>query len=157
MTNLPFGFHRPEDSPGFVLWQTTMIWQRQIRKALEPHDVTHPEFVLLASLLWFEAHQFERTQAALIDWTKLDKMTVSKALKKLEKLRYVTRLEHESDSRAKIVSLTLSGKVLTRTLVPIVEDIDAQFFGQASQQEIRVLVKTLLTILRVQSDFEVES
>ncbi|MFO1259445.1 MAG: hypothetical protein U1E78_13685 [Gammaproteobacteria bacterium] len=35
MSNLPFGFDTPQDSPGFLLWQTTMVWQRQIKKSLE--------------------------------------------------------------------------------------------------------------------------
>ena len=30
MSKAPFGFDKPEDSPGFVLWQTTTTWQRLI-------------------------------------------------------------------------------------------------------------------------------
>lgn len=50
MSNLPFGFDKPEDSPGFLLWQTTMIWQRQIKKALEQYNVSHAQFVIIATL-----------------------------------------------------------------------------------------------------------
>ena len=38
MTNSPFGFDAPEDSPGFLLWQTTISWQRMIKQALELYD-----------------------------------------------------------------------------------------------------------------------
>lgn len=34
MTNLPFEFEKPQDSPGFLLWQATTLWQRQIKKPL---------------------------------------------------------------------------------------------------------------------------
>lgn len=143
MTNLPFGFERPEDSPGFLLWQTTMVWQRQIKKALEPYDISHPQFVIMASLLWFEAHHYNTTQILIVNFSKLDKMTVSKALKTLVVLGLVSRVEHETDTRAKSVSLTDKGKLLVHQLVPIVEGIDAQFFDKASKLEQQTLIQIL--------------
>ena len=59
MSNLPFGFDTPENSPEFLLWQTTMIWQRQIKKALEQYNVSHAQFVIIATLMWFEAHGYD--------------------------------------------------------------------------------------------------
>ncbi len=52
--NSTFGFDKPEDSPGFLLWQTTITWQRLIKKALEFSGISHPQFVILAITLWFE-------------------------------------------------------------------------------------------------------
>jgi DNA-binding MarR family transcriptional regulator len=143
MSNLPFGFDKPEDSPGFLLWQTTMIWQRQIKKALEAYDVSHPQFVIMATLMWFEAHSYDTTQILISNWSKLDKMTVSQSLKKLVALGYVNRIEHETDTRAKSVSLTPKGKERVRTLVPIVEKIDSLFFGKASSQEQKSIIHIL--------------
>jgi len=141
--HLPFGFDKPEDSPGFLLWQTTMIWQRQIKKALEAYDVSHAQFVIMATLMWFEAHHYDTTQISIVNWSKLDKMTVSQSLKKLVALGYVNRIEHETDTRAKNVSLTEKGKERVRTLVSIVEGIDSLFFGKASHQEQKSLVHVL--------------
>jgi DNA-binding MarR family transcriptional regulator len=135
MPDLPFGFERPEDSPGFLLWQTTMIWQRLIKKALEPFDISHAQFVILATVLWFHAHQHETTQINIIEWTNLDKMTVSKSLKKLVLMKLVERSEHKQDTRAKIVSLTKKGRALTSKLVTIVENIDRQYFERLSKLE----------------------
>lgn len=143
MPNLPFGFDRPEDSPGFLLWQTTMIWQRQIKKTLETYDVSHAQFVIMATLMWFEAHHYDTTQILIVNWSKLDKMTVSKSLKKLVAYGYVHRAEHETDTRAKHVSLTEKGKKMVCTLVPIVEDIDNRFFGCASHKEQKNLIHIL--------------
>src|SRR5580693_5763933 len=105
MTKLPFSVKRASDSLGFLLWQTTMVWQRQIKTALLPYDITHPQFVILATLLWFEAHDYETTQVSITNWTKLDKMTVSKALKGLSVMELIVRREHQVDTRAKSVSL----------------------------------------------------
>lgn len=143
MSNLPFGFDQPEDSPGFLLWQTTMLWQRQIKKALEAYEISHAQFVIMAALMWFEAHQYDTTQVLIITQTKLDKMTVSKSLKKLVALGYAGRMEHKSDTRAKTVILTEQGQKMVRILVPIVEDIDAKFFGKTEGFKQQQLIKIL--------------
>jgi MarR family transcriptional regulator, organic hydroperoxide resistance regulator len=147
MSDLPFGFDKPEDSPGFLLWQTTMIWQRQIKRALEAYDISHAQFVIMATLMWFEAHHYDTTQILIVKWSKLDKMTVSKSLRKLVALGYVNRMEHETDTRAKSVSLTAKGKEMVRTLVPIVEGIDTLFFGNASHKEQKSLVHILSKLI----------
>lgn len=139
----PFGFERPDDSPGFLLWQTTTIWEREFRKALEPHDISHAQFVIMATLFWFEANKYDVTQVLIVQWSKLDKMTVSKSLKRLAELGYVDRAEHETDTRAKSVALTDKGKELVRKLVPVVEGIDGKFFGRASEDERQDLIRIL--------------
>lgn len=143
MANLPFGFDRPEDSPGFLLWQTTITWQRLIKKALEPHDITHPQFVIMSLLLWFQANKYDTTQVLIITWSKLDKMTVSQSLKKLTAQGLVDRVEHKSDTRAKSVMLTELGRALMYKLVPVVETVDAQFFNAISLSEQQVLIQIL--------------
>lgn len=146
MANLPFGFDKPEDSPGFLLWQTTTMWQRSIKKVLEPYNISHAQFVIMATLLWFEAHNYDTTQVLIADWSKLDKMTVSKSLKKLSALGLINRTEHEIDTRAKSVYLSDKGKALVRKLVPIVEQIDATFFGKLSKTEEEKLIQMLAKI-----------
>jgi len=152
MSNLPFGFDRPEDSPGFLLWQTAMIWQRQIKKALERYNISHAQFVIMATLMWFEAHHYNTTQILIVNWSKLDKMTVSKSLKKLVQMGFVNRMEHETDTRAKSVSLTDKGKDMVCTLVPIVEGIDSNFFNEASDQEQKSLINILAKLIAGTTD-----
>lgn len=139
MADLPFGFEKPEDSPGFLLWQTTMIWQRKIKKALDVHAISHAQFVIMATLLWFDAHHYDTTQVLIVHWSKLDKMTVSKSLKKLVSLGLVKRIENEIDTRAKSVSLTQKGKDFVHTLVPVVESIDEEFFGKAASKQDKLI------------------
>lgn len=154
MSNLPFGFDKPEDSPGFLLWQTTMVWQRQIKKSLEPYDISHAQFVIMATLMWFEAHHYDTTQILIVNWSKLDKMTVSKSLRKLVSLGCVNRIEHETDTRAKNVSLTEKGKKMVRTLVPIIEGIDSNFFGKASESAQKSLVQILAKLIAGSTDLK---
>lgn len=143
MTNPPFGFDAPEDSTGFLLWQTTISWQRMIKKALEPHYISHAPFVIIAILLWRHGQKKEVTQIDIITMSKLDKMTVSKSLRKLAAFGCVYRIEQEIETRAKSVSLTEKGKEIVRTLLPIVKGIDSTFFGKASHKEQKSLVQIL--------------
>lgn len=138
---LPFGFAKPEDSPGFLLWQTTMTWQRLIRKALEPYGINHPQFVIMATLLWFQSHDYETTQINIAKWTQLDKMTVSKSLKPLITNGLVTREEHHADTRAKCVSITPKGKQLLDTLVRVVEGVDALYFSKLKSEQQTSLIQ----------------
>ena len=143
MNKLPFGFDKPEDSPGFLLWQTTITWQRLIKKALEPYDISHPQFVIMALLLWFQEQGHDTTQVLIITWSKLDKMTVSQSLKKLAAQGFVDRVEHKSDTRAKSVTLTQQGKALICKLVPLVEAVDTQFFSTISSSEQQAMIQML--------------
>lgn len=143
MTKLPFGFEKPGDSPGFLLWQVSTIWQRQIKKALDVYDISHSQFVIMALALWFSAHNYSATQVLIADWSKLDKMTISKALKKLEGMKLIDRIGHDKDLRAKTVILTNKGKELLKELVPIIEEVDHKFFDEISSLENKNLLQIL--------------
>ncbi len=133
-----FSVETPSESPGFLLWQVTTLWQRKIKTALQPLGLSHSGFVILASLLWFREHETDVTQTAIIGHTKLDKMTVSKSLKKLHAEGLVLRAENEADTRTKTITLTDSGAALAAEAVGIVEKTDRRFFetltpGEAEQ------------------------
>jgi MarR family transcriptional regulator, organic hydroperoxide resistance regulator len=141
--NSVFGFDKPEDSPGFLLWQTTMTWQRLIKKALDFSGISHAQFVVLAITLWFENKNEEVSQNLIVRQSKLDKMTVSQALKKLVTDGYIQRCEHQEDTRVKAVSLTKKGKTLASKLVPIVEKVDSDFFETISKNDQKILLSFL--------------
>ena len=140
---LPFGFDTPHESPGFLLWQTTVMWQRRIKQVLQLYEVSHGQFVIMALLLWLREHKLETNQVQIVQYSKLDKMTVSQALKKLAAQGLVHRIEHETDTRAKNVTLTIKGVALVRTLVPLVEAMDKHFFGRLPQATQKILIETL--------------
>ena len=143
MSDSSFGFERPEDSPGFLLWQTTTLWQRLIKKALAPYDVSHAQFVIMALLLWLEENKAPTTQTKIANLSKLDKMTVSKSITALVMRGMIHRVAHETDTRAKSVSLTSGGKTLVRELVQKVEQADSDFFGALTSQEKGTLIRIL--------------
>ncbi len=52
MSSVQFHFAQTEESPGYLLWQVSMLWQRKMKRGLDEIGLTHTQFVLLASLGW---------------------------------------------------------------------------------------------------------
>src|SRR3954462_7078975 len=105
-TENTFSFDKAEDSSGFLLWQVTNLWQREIKKALEKYDLTHSQYVLLASIHWLTLQKQDVTQVVLSSNTKIDPMTTSTVLRTLQTKGLLKRQEHSTDTRAKTVVLT---------------------------------------------------
>ena len=124
-----FSVEKPDDSSGFLLWQVTNLWQREIKKALEQYGLTHSQFVLLASTHWLMLHKQEVTQIVLSAHTKIDPMTTSTVLRTLQQKGFVQRQEHVTDTRAKTVELTEEGKKIIKKAVVTVEKFDNTFFS----------------------------
>jgi DNA-binding MarR family transcriptional regulator len=128
-TDNPFSVEKADDSSGFLLWQVTNLWQREIKKALEQYDLTHSQFVLMASIHWLTLQGTEVTQILLSSHTKIDPMTTSTVLRTLQKKGLLARQEHATDTRAKTVLLTQSGKDVVVQAVKTVEQFDLDFFS----------------------------
>lgn len=126
--NKIFSFETPEESSGFLLWQVTNLWQREIKKALNEYGLTHSQFVLLASILWFSEKKENITQILLSNHTKIDPMTTSTVLRTLEKKELIQRTEGLKDTRAKVVKITNNGFEIAKLAVKKVENFDREFF-----------------------------
>ena len=126
---IEFQFKTPNDSPGYLLGQLTMLWQRKLKKVLDPLDLTQTQFVLLAALGWLSKTNSEVTQIDIANQSNTDRMMVSKVLRTLQEKGFVTRQEHETDTRAKTIRLTPDGEnVLQKGLVEV-ENADKIFFA----------------------------
>jgi len=124
-----FSFEKAEDSSGFLLWQVTNLWQREIKKALEKYDLTHSQYVLMASTHWLALNNQDVTQVLLSSHTKIDPMTTSTVLRTLQTKGLLKRQEHITDTRAKTVGLTDNGKKIIKQAVKTVEAFDKDFFS----------------------------
>ena len=124
-----FSVETPEESSGFLLWQVTNLWQREIKLALAKFDITHSQFVLLASILWLSQFEEPITQVLLSNHTKIDPMTTSTVLRTLQKKGFLQRTEHATDTRAKTVVLTKPGIDIARQAIAAVEQFDKDFFA----------------------------
>jgi DNA-binding MarR family transcriptional regulator len=131
-----------DESPGLLLWQVTNRWQQAQRATLKPFDLTHVQFVLLASLTWLDAAG-PVTQRALADHAATDPMMTSQVLRTLEARNLVQRAPHPDDSRARAVSLTPAGVKLANRANVAVETCDRTFFGSVDKAELTRTLRAL--------------
>lgn len=141
-----FSVDSAEESTGFLLWQVTNLWQREIKKALEQYNLTHSQFVLMTSIHWLTLQKQEVTQIILSEHTKIDPMTTSTVLRTLQKKGFIKREEHLTDTRAKTVYLTEEGKEIIKKAVITVEAFDNSFFSLLNTNKDN-FNKNLLTLL----------
>lgn len=126
---IKFIFKSPDKSPGYLLGQLTLLWQRKLKKVLDPLDLTHTQFVLLTSIAWLTNKSENVTQVEIANLNNFDRMMVSKVLRTLQTKKLITRQEHATDTRAKIVNLTTDGKKVLQTALTKVEEADIDFFS----------------------------
>jgi DNA-binding MarR family transcriptional regulator len=124
-----FQFQSPNDSPGFLLWQVSNLWQRRLNAGLRQIGLTHVQFVLLAGVEWLNYNQENVTQVQLASHAKADVMMTSNVVRSLEKKGLITRETHPTDTRAKCLALTEAGREVLLKTVKIVDQIDSNFFS----------------------------
>ncbi|MDR0228000.1 MAG: MarR family transcriptional regulator [Flavobacteriaceae bacterium] len=126
--SVEFPFKAPEESSGYLLWQVTMLWQRAMKRELDKLDITHTQFVLMAALGWLSKEGGNVTQIDIANHSNTDRMMVSKVLRTLEEKKVIKRKDHPVDTRAKVISLTLSGEELLQNALKVVGEVDKAFF-----------------------------
>ncbi|EGO9002978.1 MarR family transcriptional regulator [Enterococcus faecalis] len=121
------------------------LWHKMIKEELNIINLTHPQFVVLASLSYLSQNNEEVNQITISKQSDIDVMTVSTIIKNLEKSMLIIRKESKTDSRAKSVYLTKKGQMVLNKALPLVEEVDTRFFGVlASQKELfNILLQTL--------------
>ena len=110
-------------------------WHSMIKKELKKMNLTHPQFVVLASLAYLSQNGNEVTQVMISKLSGIDVMTVSQILNLLEKNDFVKRKEHSRDTRAKAVILSKKGEEVLQKAVPLIEQIDEIFFKKLDTDE----------------------
>jgi len=132
MTPLNTRFTDAGESPGLLLWRVSTAWQAAVREALAPHDLTHTQFVLLASLTWLRGDRDDPvSQRDLAEHARTDVMMTSQVLRALEGKGFLERRPHPGDARARDLVPTAAGVAVVNRAIVSVEDCDARFFAAA--------------------------
>jgi len=131
----------PKQSPGFLLWHISTSWRSSIESVLKSLGLTHPQFVVLATLGWLTKNGDHVTQVAIGKMAGLDPNTNSQIIKGLEQKELIQRVQ-SSDGRAKNVSLTPAGSNILNQAMPAVEKADLRFFNLLSTKELNLLTTT---------------
>ncbi|MGY3778515.1 MarR family winged helix-turn-helix transcriptional regulator [Isobaculum melis] len=133
------------ESPGLLFIKAYNNWHTEIKKQLKKIDLTHPQFVVMASLGYLSQHDEEVTQVMIATLAEMDVMTTSQILTLLDKKGWIIRRTHATDTRAKAIELTTEGHHMLTKALPIVETIDAHYFAclEAEQESFKTNLRQL--------------
>ena len=133
----------PETSPGFLLWKATLRWQRAIAAALAPWDLTHVQFVLLASDWWMATHGGAPNQLSLARQAGVDVKMASQVIRTLERKGLVRRSVDAADTRARRIEPTALGAEVAQASIEAVEAADRRFFARVEPPDADRIVPML--------------
>jgi DNA-binding MarR family transcriptional regulator len=121
--------HGADDGMGMVLWQVTLAWQHAMRSALAPHDLSHAQFVLLASARWLGEHEQPPTPQRMAEHAGIEVTMTGQVLRRLAARQLVNRELDDQAPRAGRIVLTESGRSVLADALADVETTDLEFFA----------------------------
>lgn len=134
-----------ENIPGFLLWQVSKLWQRQLNASLKVLKLSSTQAVILGNVMRFTQQGHEVTQIMLSQFTKVDAMTTSTAIRGLERKGLVTRTVPTSNKRAYSVVLTSEGERVAVLVLQRFVQAHTTFF-QSLEMEMNSFVGQLQTL-----------
>ena len=132
-------FKDSHQSVGLIFWKVSTLWQRKIKENLNKINLTHTQFVILASIQELSERHEIITQKEISDFSSVDTMTVSSVLRLLEKKNLITRITHPKDTRANKIEVTSEGQKIIHVAIPIVEAVDDEFFFDDDEKNMKFI------------------
>jgi DNA-binding MarR family transcriptional regulator len=130
---------------GFLVHDVSRLRRVVVDRVLKPLGVTRSQWWVLG----FLSRRDGMTQTALASDLDLTKVAVGGLLERLETSGLVERRADEADARIRRVYLTRSGHRLVRDIRRQVEQVETENLGPATEEEIRVTVRTLQAMKEV--------
>jgi DNA-binding MarR family transcriptional regulator len=107
--------------------------------ALAQHDLSLAMWRVLAAL----SANGEQRQIDIADMTSIDVSTLSRLVTRLVRRGLVTRRRSKSNSREVVVQLSLKGKALVATLIPVARKLEATAIGGIAADDLAVVKRSL--------------
>ncbi len=128
-------FKQPEDSLGYLLWQTAHGWMRRLNSSLLEAGMTHLQYIVLGSTLWLTRTAKPPSQARLAEFCAMDPMLISKVVRALERKHAIRRAPDPRDTRSKLLNLTDEGVAIILRCIPLVESAYEEYFTPVGGDE----------------------
>jgi DNA-binding MarR family transcriptional regulator len=141
----------PENYPGFILWQASNIWYRNVKNELKSSGTTFTQFTILMSLIYLSRQNEHINQKQIAQHAKLDTMMTSDVLKTLESKKLVTRSQNQDDKRHKSLKITQKGIDLIFEIYEHVNQADISFF-KVLENDMQELIDPLEKLIRTNYD-----
>ena len=118
---------------GLLLWKASNLWQSKLRNVLEEYNLTLNEFIILETLLMTKDENI--TQVYISKSSGINVSVISTVIKILQKKSLIKR-KSGLDSRIKIIELSENGKILTKKILPFINEVESNIFLKLGNEEI---------------------
>ncbi len=123
-----FPYQKIEDTPGFLIWQIEMCWQRRINQELVRQGLTYTQFIVLSITAWLKQTHSEIFQHQVAAYARIDRMMTSRVLANLERKHLVRRTKPAGDARTNQVMITPEGENVLLQSLRLVSLVEEEFF-----------------------------
>ena len=122
-----------ENKIGLLIWKTSNYWQSNLRKILNPHNISLNEYLILQSIKYLIEEKSNIYQNEIADFIGIDISVTSVTLKSLEQKKYISR-QIIDDNRKKIIKILQHGEDLFQILYPLIEKEEELLFNKLNNE-----------------------
>ena len=122
-----------ENKIGLLIWKTSNYWQSNLRKILNPHNITLNEYLILKSIKYLLEDNTDIYQNEIADFIGINISVTSVTLKSLAKKKYISR-HIKYDNRKKIIKILQHGEDLFKILYPLIEKEEELLFNKLNNE-----------------------
>ena len=122
-----------ENRIGLLIWQTSNLWQSNIRKQISEFNISFNEYLILETLYNLSKVLSDINQTDIVKNSFIDKSVVSAKLTQLEKKKLVRKMM-PIDNRSNKLSLTKEGNFIIEKIISDVIASEDYFFSKLNQE-----------------------
>ena len=122
-----------ENRIGLLIWQTSNLWQSNIRKQILKFNLSFNEYLILETLYNLSKFLTVINQVDIVKHSFIDKSVVSAKLTKLDKKKLIKKMT-PNDNRSNKLALTREGKIIVEKIINDVIEVENVFFRKLNQE-----------------------
>ena len=122
-----------ENRIGLLIWQTSNLWQSNIRKQIAKSNLSFNEYLILETVYNLSKLLTEINQVDIVKHSFIDKSVVSAKLTKLDKKKLIKKMT-PNDNRSNKLALTREGKIIVEKIINDVIEVENVFFRKLNQE-----------------------
>ena len=122
-----------ENRIGLLIWQTSNLWQSNIRKQIAKSSLSFNEYLILETVYNLSKFLTEINQVDIVKHSFIDKSVVSAKLTKLYKKKLIKKMT-PNDNRSNKLALTREGKIIVEKIINDVIEVENVFFRKLNQE-----------------------
>ena len=122
-----------ENRIGLLIWQTSNLWQSNIRKQIAKSNLSFNEYLILETIYNLSKFLTEINQVDIVKHSFIDKSVVSAKLTKLGKKKLIKKMT-PNDNRSNKLTLTREGIIIVEKIINDVIEVENVFFSKLNQE-----------------------